>query len=103
MPGQFGNDPHADAEFRLSPAEQVLHIHIVECRQVLVEVFAQLLEGPSLHRLVGRSPPDVVLGFDIADDELVLRRAPGVRSEEHTSELQSLMRIPYAALCLKKT
>src|SRR3546814_3260343 len=27
----------------------------------------------------------------------------GVRSEEHTSELQSLMRISYAALCLEKT
>src|SRR3546814_966281 len=26
-----------------------------------------------------------------------------VRSEEHTSELQSLMRISYAAFCLKKT
>src|SRR3546814_1184975 len=26
----------------------------------------------------------------------------GLRSEEHTSELQSLMRISYAALCLKK-
>src|SRR3546814_2474542 len=25
------------------------------------------------------------------------------RSEEHTSELQSLMRIPYAVLCLKNT
>src|SRR3546814_3243159 len=29
------------------------------------------------------------------------RRAP-VRSEEHTSELQSLMRISYAVFCLKK-
>src|SRR3546814_5869538 len=27
----------------------------------------------------------------------------GQRSEEHTSELQSLMRISYAVLCLKKT
>src|SRR3546814_9319940 len=26
----------------------------------------------------------------------------GLRSEEHTSELQSLMRIPYAVFCLKK-
>src|SRR3546814_2384745 len=26
-----------------------------------------------------------------------------VRSEEHTSELQSLMRISYAVICLKKT
>src|SRR3546814_9954931 len=28
---------------------------------------------------------------------------PGSRSEEHTSELQSLMRISYAVFCLKKT
>src|SRR3546814_4234775 len=27
---------------------------------------------------------------------------PGLRSEEHTSELQSLMRISYAVFCLKK-
>src|SRR3546814_8988375 len=30
-------------------------------------------------------------------------RASRDRSEEHTSELQSLMRISYAAFCLKKT
>src|SRR3546814_5066086 len=29
-------------------------------------------------------------------------RAEGKRSEEHTSELQSLMRISYAVFCLKK-
>src|SRR3546814_1568675 len=28
--------------------------------------------------------------------------APALRSEEHTSELQSLMRISYAVFCLKK-
>src|SRR3546814_5994541 len=31
-----------------------------------------------------------------------LRRRHGVRSEEHTSEIQSLMRISYAVFCLKK-
>src|SRR3546814_19185552 len=31
-----------------------------------------------------------------------LRPAAPVRSEEHTSELQSLMRISYAVFCLKK-
>src|SRR3546814_6727226 len=31
------------------------------------------------------------------------RRAACERSEEHTSELQSLMRISYAVFCLKKT
>src|SRR3546814_4898754 len=36
------------------------------------------------------------LGFNAADDHTV------VRSEEHTSELQSLMRISYAVFCLKK-
>src|SRR3546814_6633323 len=30
------------------------------------------------------------------------RRRPPARSEEHTSELQSLMRISYAVFCLKK-
>src|SRR3546814_1869649 len=29
-------------------------------------------------------------------------RRPSLRSEEHTSELQSLMRISYAVFCLKK-
>src|SRR3546814_10018193 len=32
----------------------------------------------------------------------VLQGALSVRSEEHTSELQSLMRISYAVFCLKK-
>src|SRR3546814_2187626 len=32
----------------------------------------------------------------------VLVSAPADRSEEHTSELQSLMRISYAVFCLKK-
>src|SRR3546814_10454264 len=30
------------------------------------------------------------------------RLTDGIRSEEHTSELQSLMRISYAVFCLKK-
>src|SRR3546814_4221680 len=40
-----------------------------------------------------------------ADDPLVIAMADrfsGNRSEEHTSELQSLMRISYAVFCLKK-
>src|SRR3546814_3192945 len=42
------------------------------------------------------------------DQRAALRRAVGIepgskpRSEEHTSELQSLMRISYAVFCLKK-
>src|SRR3546814_3099748 len=36
-------------------------------------------------------------------DGAVAAAAANVRSEEHTSELQSLMRISYAVFCLKKT
>src|SRR3546814_9720596 len=36
-----------------------------------------------------------------ADPNQELVRAGGSRSEEHTSELQSLMRISYAVFCLK--
>src|SRR3546814_2786311 len=45
---------------------------------------------------------DIKLGLVVGgarDDE---RGARLVRSEEHTSELQSLMRISYAVFCLKK-
>src|SRR3546814_9816982 len=35
-------------------------------------------------------------------DDQGRRRAARTRSEEHTSELQSLMRISYAVFCLKK-
>src|SRR3546814_4280229 len=40
--------------------------------------------------------------FDGKEKLLSLGPYPEVRSEEHTSELQSLMRISYAVFCLKK-
>src|SRR3546814_9821227 len=39
--------------------------------------------------------------FADADDARMLRPRDQPRSEEHTSELQSLMRISYAVFCLK--
>src|SRR3546814_7581389 len=47
------------------------------------------------HRLV------LPVGQDMDGDEID-RVAEHRRSEEHTSELQSLMRISYAVFCLKK-
>src|SRR3546814_8737017 len=50
-----------------------------------------------------RNANDKILKRDLkgvfAEEDL----AVGVRAEEHTSELQSLMRISYAVFCLKKT
>src|SRR3546814_5497327 len=40
--------------------------------------------------------------FDLATRIARVRGDGCVRSEEHTSELQSLMRISYAVFCLKK-
>src|SRR3546814_4648165 len=42
------------------------------------------------------------IGFPAAGLLKIIDDATG-RSEEHTSELQSLMRISYAVFCLKKT
>src|SRR3546814_4454042 len=53
----------------------------------------------------------VAIAVAIADQQIAAGHAlkhegevftPGHRSEEHTSELQSLMRISYAVFCLKK-
>src|SRR3546814_2533387 len=49
--------------------------------------------------------PDVMFVIDANKEELAIKEANvlGIpRSEEHTSELQSLMRISYAVFCLKK-
>src|SRR3546814_9828964 len=42
------------------------------------------------------------LVFQIKIDSRICRQMQRDRSEEHTSELQSLMRISYAVFCLKK-
>src|SRR3546814_4159791 len=39
---------------------------------------------------------------DLANVRALIAEADVLRSEEHTSELQSLMRISYAVFCLKK-
>src|SRR3546814_9554599 len=46
--------------------------------------------------------PDVDRSRTIADRAIVQQVEVDERSEEHTSELQSLMRISYAVFCLKK-
>src|SRR3546814_9454725 len=45
--------------------------------------------------------PELVIG-KVDRPRVFVPGSPRVRSEEHTSELQSLMRISYAVFCLKK-
>src|SRR3546814_2139262 len=52
-----------------------------------------------LHQVRGREArPTAIVDVDARDLGIGV-----LRSEEHTSELQSLMRISYAVFCLKKT
>src|SRR3546814_6359112 len=49
------------------------------------------------------APERIKLAYvSLSLDALQTAAAPSARSEEHTSELQSLMRISYAVFCLKK-
>src|SRR3546814_1413131 len=76
-------------------------------------LFRSLFElglGPAALALCGASDPDTQKRIDAilaehGEDEFAahfLTQAGLDRSEEHTSELQSLMRISYAVFCLKK-
>src|SRR3546814_5990812 len=46
--------------------------------------------------------PTFIVADAVADGRLEILELDHPRSEEHTSELQSLMRISYAVFCLKK-
>src|SRR3546814_7612269 len=56
------------------------------------------------HEIMDEVPGEAVIIVDDEDHRAALAkdRGRGKRSEEHTSELQSLMRISYAVFCLKK-
>src|SRR3546814_5974074 len=81
-------------------------LHVRHDRAALSEIFVKLctqLEGDLLRKgYVGRTI-GIKLRFDnfrTVTRDLTLSGV--TRSEEHTSELQSLMRISYAVFCLKK-
>src|SRR3546814_8650392 len=68
------------------------------------EVVGQRVSGPprELVFLDDRAHERVVALQGVGEDGK-LRHQDEERSEEHTSELQSLMRISYAVFCFKKT
>src|SRR3546814_4017936 len=81
---------------------------IVACSAVSEEIIAAMsADRPANRELLSRpnsafsgviDPHGNLVGEALIDDEGIV-----YRSEEHTSELQSLMRISYAVFCLKKT
>src|SRR3546814_4468555 len=64
------------------------------------QVFEALVAGGE--EFHGVRLPGASSGSDIPPNPVGAASAAPARSEEHTSELQSLMRISYAVFCLKK-
>src|SRR3546814_7980573 len=75
------------------PRELRLAIAIVAAQPRVDMVAAIRLVEPRREHVVHAQPPR---------DRVDIEVEGGGRSEEHTSELQSLMRISYAVFCLKK-
>src|SRR3546814_4031382 len=50
----------------------------------------------------GEAGPSVIEKLGSSERGFFVKFRSGTRSEEHTSELQSLMRISYAVFCIKK-
>src|SRR3546814_2271328 len=72
------------------------HRHV----QPVIRIQATQIDADALG--VGTGPVKALYPACRAEDVPGLAAAEAIRSEEHTSELQSLMRISYAVFCLKK-
>src|SRR3546814_2750898 len=95
-PRQYGFSPASCdclGEFLSRYAEQSLDLEI---RQVLLARPADKIVRPDIQET--EAMPQVI--FEPRQDLDAVGKARD-RSEEHTSELQSLMRISYAVFCLK--
>src|SRR3546814_9284646 len=96
---------------------QVFGAEEARLEPLLANAFARLLRGQmEAGCVLGAYEDDVLLGVaamvppdhcqPTLRDKLgmmrILARGRALRSEEHTSELQQLMHVSYAVLCLKK-
>src|SRR3546814_9852876 len=87
----------------LSFADDLLAIFLpdeVADTEAVLGRFARIFEGRGYLALTLRRRPGDQLRLHDLTNLAARHRVP--RSEEHTSELQSLMRISYAVFCLKK-
>src|SRR3546814_8125958 len=83
--------PAEDEDFQDDPADAEI-----------VEQIKELIETRARPAVANDGGDIIYRGFDKGKVFLRMQGACSGRSEEHTSELQSLMRISYAVFCLTK-
>src|SRR3546814_9054366 len=96
-PGRRGDGPGRPAS--AVGRQPLVEIAVDRTHQLLHLVLAEMVRAWNFDMIDG----DVALGLELVDQLLKRRMGHPIRSEEHTSELQSLLRITYAVFRLKKT
>src|SRR3546814_4945491 len=84
---------------------QLNHLGVVQAARAIErnEIRCVDLAQACLDRIAERNNEvEAFVAFDADKALAIARQMDANRSEEHTSELQSLMRISYAVFCLKK-
>src|SRR3546814_3624746 len=97
-------DPELNAAMQQEAGRQEAHIELIAsenyCSPAVMEAQGSQLTNKYAEGYPGKRYYGGCEFVDIAE-QLAINRIKQVRSEEHTSELQSLMRISYAVFCLK--
>src|SRR3546814_4959305 len=91
---EAGKDAEVTVELEVLPEIPTPQIEGLKLERLMVEATGEEIEA-ALERIVSQQK-----SFEEAPK--THKAAFGDRSEEHTSELQSLMRISYAVFCLKQ-
>src|SRR3546814_9393154 len=105
MDGQVGaviDRVHHRVDVReIEPRMHALRVHVERDRhEIAIAGALAIAEQTALDAIGARHQPE--FGRRHPGAAIVMRVERDHRSEEHTSELQSLMRISYAVFCLKK-
>src|SRR3546814_4548342 len=93
----FGSDPDRVSRFTVEESGLLFDFSKTHLTPDLMAAFGRLADAQGLSTMRDR----LFMGEIVNPSENRSRMVES-RSEEHTSELQSLMRISYAAFCLKK-